>query len=230
MVNWSRTCRRTDNQGHVILQPPYELVNGQILLKAQIVDIAGNTSNLQTSPRSRPAGRHHHRRLQRRRHGRSVNLPALDWWIRSVHPRGHHPPHTHGRNCLRHPVPSRLRWRWTCRLRLLPPFDLDLGHPAQPARPANPGVRDRHRGSNRAIPMVGDINGDGVADLSLFDPTTATWYVSLTGVGDAAPRQLGQPGDIPVLVDYERTGPERPGRSTTPVPGCGRSCSAPARR
>jgi SpoIID/LytB domain protein len=47
-----------------------------------------------------------------------------------------------------------------------------------------------------------DFTGDGRSDLSLWRPSTATWYVSPDTNGVA----FGQPGDIPVPGDYDGDG------------------------
>jgi subtilisin family serine protease len=50
-------------------------------------------------------------------------------------------------------------------------------------------------------PMEHDYNGDGVADLAVFRPSTGTWYIN-----GLTPAQWGQAGDIPVPGDYNGDG------------------------
>jgi subtilisin-like proprotein convertase family protein len=54
----------------------------------------------------------------------------------------------------------------------------------------------------RIVSVAGDYNGDGVADLPVFRPTTATWYIALSGGGGVAAPQFGIPGDVPLQGDY----------------------------
>jgi Immunoglobulin I-set domain/FG-GAP repeat len=48
---------------------------------------------------------------------------------------------------------------------------------------------------------AGDFNGDGLADLAVFRPSTSTWYVR-----NVATVQWGAPGDVPVPGDYDGDG------------------------
>jgi len=52
-----------------------------------------------------------------------------------------------------------------------------------------------------SIPMLGDFNGDGKADIAIYRPSTGTWWIR--GQGHVT---YGQPGDIPVPADYNGDG------------------------
>ena len=52
---------------------------------------------------------------------------------------------------------------------------------------------------------AGDYNGDGRADLALFDPTTATWLIRNPD-GTSHSVQFGSPGDTAAPGDYEGIG------------------------
>jgi hypothetical protein len=54
------------------------------------------------------------------------------------------------------------------------------------------------------VPLDGDYNGDGKADMMIFRPSTGQWLVRYTGGGQAQlnASQWGSPGDIPVKGDY----------------------------
>ena len=54
----------------------------------------------------------------------------------------------------------------------------------------------------------GDFNGDGIADVGIFRPSTAQWFVSLSGAGGAYAPVFGATNlfDIPVPADYDGVG------------------------
>jgi len=51
------------------------------------------------------------------------------------------------------------------------------------------------------VPVPGDYDGDGRADLALFRPSSGDWFIlqSSPNFTMSANHQLGMPGDIPVL-------------------------------
>jgi hypothetical protein len=57
------------------------------------------------------------------------------------------------------------------------------------------------------VPVPGDYDGDGKADLAVYRGRTGEWFVfgSATGFGGAVP--FGAPGiDVPVPADYDGDG------------------------
>ncbi len=53
-------------------------------------------------------------------------------------------------------------------------------------------------GQKGDIPVPGDYNGDGKAEMAVYRPTTGEWIIDKL----KAPVKLGQPGDIPVPGNY----------------------------
>ena len=53
------------------------------------------------------------------------------------------------------------------------------------------------------IPVPGDYNGDGVADVAVYRPSTGQWFIR---DGSPGTIQWGRTGDIPVPADYDGDG------------------------
>jgi hypothetical protein len=54
-----------------------------------------------------------------------------------------------------------------------------------------------------AVNHTGDFNGDGVADLAVYRPSTGQWFIR-----NQSALQFGDPGDVPVPGDYNGDGIE----------------------
>lgn len=57
------------------------------------------------------------------------------------------------------------------------------------------------------VPVVGDFDGDGLADLGLYD-AAGIWSVRLSGSGQFIATQFGNPalGDTPIIADWDGNG------------------------
>jgi hypothetical protein len=58
------------------------------------------------------------------------------------------------------------------------------------------------------VPVPGDYDGDGITDLGVFTPSTATWTALMSKTGYTQPQSMvwGSPGDVPVPGDYDGDG------------------------
>ncbi|HET9137887.1 VCBS repeat-containing protein [Actinophytocola sp.] len=61
------------------------------------------------------------------------------------------------------------------------------------------------RGGPGAVAVPGDYDGDGFADMALFEPAGIWWIKGLSD-GDARMVAFGRPDDIPVPADYDGNG------------------------
>jgi hypothetical protein len=62
-------------------------------------------------------------------------------------------------------------------------------------------VTAEHFGLNGDIPVAGDYDGDGKADIAVFRPTESMWYLMQTTSGFAA-QAFGTAGDVPIPAAY----------------------------
>ena len=60
------------------------------------------------------------------------------------------------------------------------------------------------------VPLRGDFDGDGKADIAIFRPSTGQWFVLLAADAFARTKaylvQWGQLGDVPMAADYDGDG------------------------
>lgn len=57
-------------------------------------------------------------------------------------------------------------------------------------------------GGGSDIPVAGDYDGDGKADIAIFRPSTGEWWIRYSTGSGVQPIVFGIPGDVPVPADY----------------------------
>ncbi len=61
-------------------------------------------------------------------------------------------------------------------------------------------------GTSGDIPALGDYDGDGKTDYSVYRPNEGNWYIFLSSTSSWAVFRFGLPGDVPVPSDYDGGG------------------------
>lgn len=56
-----------------------------------------------------------------------------------------------------------------------------------------------------SVPFTGDFDGDGTADLAVYVPSIATWFIHRSSLGDIN-YPLGNVGDVPVVGNFDGSG------------------------
>lgn len=56
------------------------------------------------------------------------------------------------------------------------------------------------------VPLPGDRDNDGFAELIVWRPSSGTWYLYNTRTQQQSSRQWGLPGDVPLLTDFNGDG------------------------
>ena len=64
----------------------------------------------------------------------------------------------------------------------------------------------RQWGVSTDIPLTGDYDADGKADVAVYRPSTGVWWVFFSSTQTHAPLQWGIDTDIPVPADYTGDG------------------------
>ena len=73
-------------------------------------------------------------------------------------------------------------------------------------------IRDLLLRRNCDVPLVGDIDGDGKADLAVWRAPTGTWFIITSSTGYDYNSQVQKPfgsqaaGDVPLLPDFDGDG------------------------
>lgn len=62
---------------------------------------------------------------------------------------------------------------------------------------------DSGAATNPASHILGDFNGEGRAQVSVFRPETGVWYYGNAAGADISAVQFGLPGDVPLLGDFD---------------------------
>ncbi len=78
-----------------------------------------------------------------------------------------------------------------------------------PALAQTPSPATLQWGQPGDLPIVGDFDGDGHADVTVFRPSTGAWYLRLSSQAfdpSGVVVHWGQLGDVPIPADYDHDG------------------------
>jgi hypothetical protein len=68
------------------------------------------------------------------------------------------------------------------------------------------GYSVKQWGLAQDLPVPGDYNADRITDYAVYRPSTQTWYLNYSGIGESPGIGFGVSGDIPAPGDYDGDG------------------------